>query len=164
VEIKIRHIEKSDIEAIKAIYDQPHVIDGTLQQPYQSVDIWQSRFAGLKDFIGLVAVVDGRVVGQLGLHAFDKNPRRKHVATLVVAVCSSVQGKGVANALVGAGVDLCDNWLNIRRIELQVFVDNERAISLYRKHGFEMEGELKAFAFRAGRYVDAYAMSRIRAV
>ena len=37
------------------------------------------------------------------------------------------------------------------------------AIALYRKFGFEIEGTHKAYALRDGRYVDAYAMARIRA-
>jgi putative acetyltransferase len=162
MEIQIRHMETSDVEAIKAIYDQPHVVEGTLQQPYQSVADWASRLESLKNFVCLVAVVEGKVVGQLGVHTFDQNPRRKHVAMIAIAVCASVQGKGVGNALMSAGVDLCDNWLNIRKIELQVYIDNEQAITLYKKHGFEIEGELKEYGFKAGRYINAYAMGRVR--
>jgi len=42
-----------------------------------------------------------------------------------------------------------------------VYVDNVPAISLYKKFGFETEGTLKKYAFRAGKYVDAYTMARI---
>ena len=59
-------------------------------------------------------------------------------------------------------LDLADNWLNIRRIELTVYSDNEAAVALYKKMGFVIEGEGKDFAFRNGRYVDAYYMARIR--
>jgi putative acetyltransferase len=160
--IEVRHFENADTEAIKSIYDQPHVVEGTLQQPYQSSDMWSSRLQDVgKHFICLVAVVDGKVVGQMGVHTSDK-PRRKHVATLALAVCSSVQGKGVGHALMNAGVELCDNWLNIRKIELQVYIDNERAIALYKRHGFEIEGELKAYGFKAGKYVNAYSMGRLK--
>ena len=162
MEIEIRHLEKADVPGIKAIYDQLHVVNGMLQLPYQSNDTWNSRLENLgKNFIGLVALVEGKIVGQLGLHTID-NPRRKHVATIVIAVCSSVQGKGVANALMVAGVDLCDNWLNVSRIELQVFTDNERAIDLYKRHDFKIEGELVNYGFRDGKYVNAYAMARVR--
>ena len=39
---------------------------------------------------------------------------------------------------------------------------NARAIALYKKFGFEVEGKLKRYAFRDGAYVDAYAMARLR--
>jgi putative acetyltransferase len=59
-------------------------------------------------------------------------------------------------------VDLADGWLNVFRLELTVFVDNKRAIALYRKFGFEVEGTHKAYALRGGEYVDALFMARIR--
>jgi len=34
-------------------------------------------------------------------------------------------------------------------------------LHLYRKYGFVIEGTARAYAFRNGRYVDAYAMARI---
>jgi putative acetyltransferase len=73
-----------------------------------------------------------------------------------------LQGKGVGTALMQALVDLADGWLNVFRLELTVFVDNRRAIALYRKFGFEIEGTHKAYALRAGEYVDAHFMARIR--
>jgi putative acetyltransferase len=50
--------------------------------------------------------------------------------------------------------------MNLTRLELTVFVDNERAVALYKKHGFEIEGELVDYAYRNGRYVTAYTMAR----
>ena len=35
-------------------------------------------------------------------------------------------------------------------------------MKLYRKFGFEIEGTHKAYALRDGRYVDTYAMARLR--
>jgi putative acetyltransferase len=66
-----------------------------------------------------------------------------------MAVRSDFHGKGVGSALMRALVDLAHNWLNASQLELHVFTDNERAIALYRKHGFEVEGTHKACASRA---------------
>ena len=162
MEIQIRHAEKADMESIKAIYEQPHAIEGTLQLPYPSVSIWESRFEKWGDNMqNLIAAVDEKVVGQLGLQFFIGH-RRKHVAAAGMAVCSSAIGQGVGKALLNAALDTCDNWLNISRIELQVFVDNAAAIALYKSCGFEIEGTNKNFAYKAGNYVDAYSMARLR--
>ena len=48
------------------------------------------------------------------------------------------------------------------RVELEVYADNERAIHLYEKLGFEQEGLLRMTTVRNGRYVDEYKMARIR--
>jgi L-phenylalanine/L-methionine N-acetyltransferase len=35
-----------------------------------------------------------------------------------------------------AAVDLADKWLNLTRLELEVYTDNAPAIRLYKKFGF----------------------------
>lgn len=63
--------------------------------------------------------------------------------------------------MLQAALDLADNWLGLRRIELHVHADNERAIALYRKFGFEAEGTHRAYAIRNGVYVDSLSMARL---
>jgi putative acetyltransferase len=82
---------------------------------------------------------------------------------LGMAVPKRFQGKGVGTALMQALVDLADKWLPVTRIELTVFTDNERAIGLYKRFGFEIEGTHRAYALRDGKYVDTHAMARMRA-
>ncbi len=59
-------------------------------------------------------------------------------------------------------LDVADNWLMLVRIELEVFADNEKAIALYKKYGFEIEGKIRMAAIRNGEYVDEYKMGRVR--
>jgi putative acetyltransferase len=80
-----------------------------------------------------------------------------------MAVRDDWQGKGVGTALMQAGIDLADKWLNLTRLELEVYTDNEAAIRLYKKFGFVIEGTLVRFAYRDGQFVDVYAMARLRA-
>jgi putative acetyltransferase len=61
-----------------------------------------------------------------------------------------------------AAIDLADRWLNLTRLELEVYTDNEPAIRLYRRFGFVLEGTLSRFAYRDGQFVDVYAMARLR--
>jgi putative acetyltransferase len=79
-----------------------------------------------------------------------------------MAVRDDWQGQGVGTALMQAAIELADQWLNLTRLELQVFVDNAPAIRLYEKFGFSIEGTLVDFAFRDGQYVDTYMMARLR--
>lgn len=162
--ITVRRTEPGDYEAVQRIFSSPKAVWGTLQLPFPSVEQWRQRLAEPPEgLFSLVACVDNNeVVGQLGLHTFPSRPRRRHVGQIGMAVRDDWQGQGVGTALMQAAVDLADKWLNLTRLELEVFVDNEPAIRLYEKFGFTIEGTLVQFAFRDGQYVDTYMMARLR--
>jgi putative acetyltransferase len=162
-DIIIRRATPDDAEAIQRIFDRPRAVWGTLQIPYTSAEMRRKRLAELDDgSYPLVAIVDGEVVGALTLHAMNRSPRRRHSGSLGMAVRDDWHGRGVGTALMRACLDLADNWLNLRRVELDVFVDNEPALRLYKKFGFEIEGRLTDYAYRDGEYVDVYMMARLR--
>ena len=56
---------------------------------------------------------------------------------------------------------VADTTTQLRRIELFVICDNQRAVDLYRQFGFEIEGRHDCFARRKHHFVDVYSMSRI---
>ena len=160
--IIVRGREDRDLEAITEVMNCPGVVHGTLQLPYRSLEDRREQYGQRPPGSHrLVAEFDGRVVGLLGLH-MDRVPRRRHCASIGMAVHDAFQGQGVGNALMAAMVDLADNWLNVRRIELTVYTDNPAAVHLYEKFGFVIEGTHRDYAFRNGVYVDAYAMARLR--
>jgi putative acetyltransferase len=79
-----------------------------------------------------------------------------------MGVHDAYAGRGVGRALMAAAIDLADNWLGVRRLELTVFADNGRAVGLYRSCGFDVEGRLRRFAMRDGVLADALTMARVR--
>ena len=161
--LKIRRAEPDDYSAIYEIFSSPKVSAGTLQVPYPSREQWRRRLAEPEEgTYNLVAVVRDRVVGMLGVHTFPNRPRRRHVGTIGLCVHDEWQGKGIGAALMQAGLELADKWLNLTRLELEVYTDNEPAIRLYERFGFEHEGTLRQHAFRDGRYVDSHMMGRLR--
>jgi len=161
--ITVRHIEPSDYEALHKIFSGPKVVWGVLQIPFPSAEMWRKRLAEPPEGLySLVACADGEVVGQLGLHTSPNRPRRRHVGQIGMAVRDDWQGKGVGSALMQAAIDLADQWLNLSRLELEVYTDNERALKLYQKFGFAIEGTAIDFAFRDGQFVDVYLMARLR--
>lgn len=162
MEIQVRRTEPSDARSVKEIYECPNAFRGTLQLPHPSLDLWEKRLTHVPEHVySYVALYQGEVIGNLGLEVCV-NPRRRHVASLGMGVKDNFAGKGVGSALLQTAVDLCDNWINIKRLELTVYTDNEQAINLYKKFGFQIEGESAAFAFRDGKYVAAYHMARIQ--
>jgi L-phenylalanine/L-methionine N-acetyltransferase len=161
--IVIRRVEPGDYKAICAVHAQPNAIYGTAQLPFPSEELWKERLAkfGEQNY-GLVACVEGEVVGMLSLHPASTSPRRKHAATIGMAVHDKWAGKGIGSALMQAAVELADKWLNVTRLELTAYTDNEAAVRLYKKFGFVIEGTHKRHTFRDGELVDAYTMARVR--
>lgn len=161
--ISIRRAEPTDYEAICQIFAGPQVVWGTLQLPFPSAESWRKRLADPPEGIfSLVASAESEVVGQLDLYTFPLHPRRRHVGQIGMAVRDDWQGKGVGTALLQAAIDVADNWLNLLRLELEVYTDNEPALHLYKKFGFLVEGTLAQFAYRHGQFVDVYKMARLK--
>ena len=138
-----------------------------MQLPFNNEHQWRERLAestgaGKIDLV-LVAERDGTIVGNSGLHpnATPQHVRRRHVATIGIAVAPEAQGQGVGTALMQAMCDYADRWIGLLRLELTVYVDNAAAIALYRKFGFEIEGRFRGYAMRDGVLVDAFTMARI---
>jgi putative acetyltransferase len=160
--IKVRAREPGDAEALAEIFGCPGVVAGTLQLPFQSVEARKERMAkAAPDTYSLIAELDGRVVGSLGLHV-EPAPRRRHCGSIGMGVHDDFQGRGVGTALMTALVDLADCWLGLRRIELSVYTDNVPAVHLYEKFGFTIEGTARRYALRKGAFVDAFLMARLR--
>jgi putative acetyltransferase len=162
MDIIIRRTVSDDYEAVCRIFDGPKVIRDTSQLPFPSPERWRKHLADPPEgAYFLAACVQGEVIGHLGLHTNPNTPRRRHAAWIGIAVRDDWQGKGVGTTLMQVAVDLADRWLNLSRLELQVYTDNDAAIRLYKRFGFEIEGTLRAYAFRDGQYVDAYSMARL---
>jgi putative acetyltransferase len=161
--LQIRRAEPDDYSAVYEMFSGPKVYSGTLQLPYPSLEQWRRRLAETPEsYYNLVAVVGDRVVGMVSVQTFPNRPRRSHVGNIGISVHDEWQGKGVGTALMCAILDLADNWLNLRGLELEVYADNEAAISLYERMGFEVEGTLRQHAYRDGQYVDSKMMGRLR--
>jgi putative acetyltransferase len=159
--VNVRASEPDDVVAIVEIFSGPLAIGGTLQIPYRSTTFRSDQMVNRDDgHHALVAEVSGRVVGTAHLRV-ERSPRRRHCGSIGMAVHDDYQGRGVGTALMRALIDLADNWLNLHRLELSVYTDNTAGIHLYEKWGFTIEGTAKDFAFRAGRYVDAFNMARV---
>lgn len=164
----VRAAEPADAADISALMGSPGVFEGTLQMPHAAVASRIERFSkvGAQD-VRLVAVVRDAatgtetIIGHADLFKGHASLRRQHACSVGITVAKDWQGQGVGDLLMAALINWADNWGHVLRIELTVFADNERAIALYQRHGFEQEGHMKAYALRDGVYADAWAMARL---
>lgn len=163
MEFTLRPPRPEDAEDLALLRRLPGVFENTMGLPTARVAQAEEFLAALDtDDHQLVAVTgEGQVVGIAGLQLFS-NARKRHMASLGIYVHTDYQGMGVGTALIKALLDLADHWLMLVRVELDVYTDNEGAIRLYERLGFEREGVLRAAAIRNGKYADLVMMSRIR--
>ena len=159
----LRRAQPDDAPAFARMMADPEVYGQLMQLPYPDPEGWRQR---LQEQVGkpdlhLAAVVEGEVIGSAGLRAASPALRRRHALALGLSVARPWHGRGVGSDLMQALCDYADNWLGIVRLELTVYADNARALALYRKFGFEVEGCLRAYAMRDGQLTDALTMARL---
>jgi L-phenylalanine/L-methionine N-acetyltransferase len=159
--LTVRALRVSDAEAVTDLINLPGYRAGTLRPPFQSIDAVRKRMESPSPgALNLVVELDGKLVANAGMNRFEG--RRQHAASLGMGVHDDFTGRGVGTFLMAAMVDAADNWHDIKRLELTVYTDNDAAVRLYEKFGFEKEGLLRSFGYRDGQYVDAYTMARLR--
>ncbi|MGF1910081.1 GNAT family N-acetyltransferase [Vibrio kasasachensis] len=162
MEIVVRPTQLADAKELAELYAQPKAHRETLQLPHPSEAMWKSRLETIPDHIySFVAEVDGKVVGNIGFEHLQR-PRLLHCGTFGLGVHDNYHGLGIATKLIETVLDLADNWLQIKRIQLEVNTDNQAAIACYKKFGFIIEGEAECSVFRNGEYISTYYMARIR--
>jgi len=163
--VTVRRANVKDAAAHARVMGQPAVLRQLMQLPYADEELWRGRLAELtapgKVDLPLVAELEGQVVGTAGLHPAGIALRRRHVMSIGISVGEEAWGRGVGSALMAAMCEYADRWAQVLRLELAVYVDNHRAIALYRKFGFEHEGTHRGFAMRDGEYVDVHSMARV---
>jgi RimJ/RimL family protein N-acetyltransferase len=84
--------------------------------------------------------------------------RVQHVGYLVVGVDATSSRRGHGHGLLAASIVECGRRA-IRRLELTVMTDNHRALDLYLRNGFKVEGLRRDAILRGDRWVDEYYMS-----
>jgi putative acetyltransferase len=154
----VRPVRPDDAPAVYDIRRQPEVQRFTFAMPAERPIDYIAKL-GPDDHV-LVAEADGRVVGMAGLHV--QSNKARHAARMGLAVHDAFARRGIGRALTVALLEIADGALNLVRVELEVFADNERAIELYRSLGFVDEGRKRKAYFRDGGFVDALIMARVR--
>ena len=117
------------------------------------------RFAQRDNYRLLVACEAAEVVGFLAAMGGERN-RNRHSVLVALGVAKSHWSRGIAGRLLD-DVIAWSATVGIRRLELTVHVTNVRAVGLYLRKGFEVEGRRRSSLCVDGQFVDEYLMSLI---
>lgn len=108
----------------------------------------------------LVAEVNGRVVGLLDF-SNGRRHRIAHTGEFGMSVDKSVRDQGLGSLLLQSLIEWAVANPTIEKISLHVHGNNERAIALYKKMGFEVEGvRRRELKYADGQYIDSVEMAR----
>jgi RimJ/RimL family protein N-acetyltransferase len=165
MEIIIREAKPSDSEQLIAY------VQRLSQEPESNIELAPGEFTLtvadeekiLKDYalsdnsVYLVAEIEEKIIGVLSCTGKNRQAVR-HVTTLSMSVDKTWRGKGVGNQLMAKAIEWARSKAILSRIELFVFKRNERAIHLYQKFGFEIEGQKRKAIFRDDEYLDDLIM------
>jgi L-phenylalanine/L-methionine N-acetyltransferase len=157
----IRPVLLQDAEALWMIARQEGVIETTMALPSLRLEQRMKSISALSENDHyMVAERAAQVIGIAGLTV--GTGRTRHCGSLFVYVARQHQGQGVGTRLVQALLDLADNWLLLRRVELTVLTENEGAKHLYERLGFVVEGCRKMSIISQGELKDEWLMARYR--
>ncbi|WP_416514938.1 GNAT family N-acetyltransferase, partial [Klebsiella pneumoniae] len=111
--------------------------------------------------ICLVAKLGHEVIGVCNVTS-DQDTKTSHIGDVFIAVSKPYWGNGVGQFLMETMIDWADSTPTIRRLELTVQARNERAVHLYQKFGFDIEGTKKRGArTKNGEFLDVYLMAKL---
>jgi len=159
--ITVRSANTADTNAIWAILE-PVIRAGETYTLPRNLDREQALVYWLSSENAVfVAEEDGTITGTYFLRANQKGGGA-HVANCGYMTAEWASGRGVAKAMCAHSLDHA-KALGFRAMQFNFVVSsNERAVSLWRKFGFNIAGRLpEAFLHPELGYVDALVMYRV---
>jgi L-phenylalanine/L-methionine N-acetyltransferase len=165
--LTLRGQHSDDLEHLFALFNTDDIIRDSLELPYPSEESFRERYgsssAGTQALIAEISLPSGRnrIVGAAWLKVFFPY-RRRHSGELRLAVHPDYRNTDTESSLLKAVLEMADHWLALRRLEVVVYTERQEIVDLYQRHGFEHEAVMRRYAFRAGKYSDAYLMARLQ--
>ncbi len=105
----------------------------------------------------IVAEIGGTLIGNLSFKGGDK-PKILHTGEIGATVLKKYWGLGIGSVLVGTLIEWAKSSWTIKKLNLRVRPDNDRAIRLYERFGFVREGLITREYFIDGKFYDSIFM------
>ena len=145
-ELLVRNAVASDARALRETTQLTHTeTDYLLSYPDEQSSDDEQEARSLEETecssneVELVAIIDGRIVGSAGGSVVRSRRKVAHRARFGISILKEYWGMGIGRVLMDASID-CAQRAGYTQLELEVVADNERAVSLYRRAGFEEFG------------------------
>lgn len=120
----------------------------------ERIDAWCERIMASTDSYTFVVKdeASGAYIGTCALMNVDLKNRLCELAIVIGE--PDFWGKGYGKLIMAELCRLAFEQLNVRKLYLHVFGYNQRAIKMYERFGFQLEGTFKEELYRDGAYHD----------
>lgn len=108
----------------------------------------------------ILATIDDKIIA-IGTISSNQKKKGKHVGELGIVIKEEYCNVGLGKIMMDELINWCKSNGITTRISLSVRKDNPRAIELYKKCGFEIEGIQKNETYIDGEYFDIVLMGLI---
>ncbi|WP_133130565.1 GNAT family N-acetyltransferase [Legionella yabuuchiae] len=105
----------------------------------------------------VVAISYEKIIGWCDIVGSNRHAC-KHLGTLGMGIINEFRGHGIGHQLIKKALELAKEK-GLTRIELSVREDNKRAIHLYKKFGFNIEGKHINSLLVDGQYFNQISMA-----
>ena len=158
-----RKISENDLHFVYGLYMHPQ-INPYLLYEYMEIEDFMPIFNKLLEN-GIKYIFMDELETSVGMFKlFPWTYRASHIAYLGgLAIHPAFVGKGFGKKMMEEIIDLA-NQQGYKRIELSVATENLKAVELYKKMGFEVEGTMRNYTYlkQDGRFMDEFLMSYIK--
>ena len=107
----------------------------------------------------MVAMDGEKMVGWCNIRP-DSRPGTSHVGLLYMGVLKKYRKMGVGAKLLDRSLRHAELVRGFESVQLEVYASNFRAINLYKKYGFKVDGLRKKARKHQGKYEDILLMSK----
>lgn len=106
----------------------------------------------------MLLALDGEKIVGIATISSSHKIKSRHEGELGIVVAKDYHGRGIGSELIKRLIDWARGNGVTTRIKLDTRADNVKAVSLYLKFGFVVEGCLKNSTLLNGEYYDLYVM------
>ncbi len=160
--LRIRVRDDRDTADLLELFNEERFLHyASARGPFATADelqFWLANIACSKRFEA-VGVIAGKTIGFGGLYVMGDG--LSHSGWILLGVRETFQGRGIGARLLQILLATASIMIGLRRVQLTVFSDNEPAIKLYRRFGFEIEGRHRDFVRRGDGFIDALTMAKL---
>ncbi|MGW2521144.1 GNAT family N-acetyltransferase [Streptomyces sp. NPDC001617] len=158
----LRPFGEADADAIWEIIQDPEVIRFTFEPSteltLERLRSWYGSRATQPDRLDLAVTAPdtGELLGEVVLHEWDAAARSCTFRTLIGP---RGRGRGVGTEATRLVVGYAFEQLGLHRVQLEAYGHNHRALRVYEKVGFVVEGVRREVRVRDGEWVDEVLMA-----